>query len=163
MKSNYNLIDKMFTYLDGNPNVNTVTFGDIMDVDLTKQTIFPLVHVTVSSMVFSEQTINANIKVAAMDIVDESKDDKQTKSKPHLGLDNKQDILNTQLTVINGLQSTLRRGDLYTDLYQLTQDATAQLFQDQYENLLTGWTMDLNILIPNNDMGLINRDGSQCS
>tara|TARA_A100000171_G_scaffold52975_1_gene74810 strand:- start:585 stop:1076 length:492 start_codon:yes stop_codon:yes gene_type:complete len=163
MKSYYNLIDKMFTYLDGNPNVNTVTFGDIMDVDLTKQTIFPLVHVTVSSMVFSEQTINANIKVAAMDIVDESKDDKQTKSKPHLGLDNKQDILNTQLTVINGLQSTLRRGDLYTDLYQLTQDATAQLFQDQYENLLTGWTMDLNILIPNNDMGLINRDGSQCS
>ena len=156
MKSYYNLIDKMFTYLDGNPNVNTVTFGDIMDVDLTKQTIFPLVHVTVSSMVFSEQTINANIKVAAMDIVDESKDDKQTKSKPHLGLDNKQDILNTQLTVINGLQSTLRRGDLYTDLYQLTQDATAQLFQDQYENLLTGWTMDLNILIPNNDMGLIN-------
>ena len=98
-----------------------------------------------------------------MDIVDESKDDKQTKSKPHLGLDNKQDILNTQLTVINGLQSTLRRGDLYTDLYQLTQDATAQLFQDQYENLLTGWTTDLNILIPNNDMGLINRDGSQCS
>ena len=163
MKSYYNLIDKMFTYLDGNPNVNTVTFGDIMDVDLTKQTIFPLVHVTVSSMVFSEQTINANIKVAAMDIVDESKDDKQTKSKPHLGLDNKQDVLNTQLTVINGLQSTLRRGDLYTDLYQLTQDATAQLFQDQYENLLTGWTMDLNILIPNNDMGLINRDGSQCS
>jgi hypothetical protein len=163
MKTYYNLIDKIFTYLDGNPNVNTVTFGDIMDVDLSKQTIFPLVHVTVSNMTFSEQTISVSMNVAAMDIVDESKDDKQTKSKPHLGLDNKQDILNTQLTVVNGLQSTLRRGDLYSDLYQLSSDATAQLFQDKYENLLTGWTMSLNVLIPNNDMGLINRDGSQCS
>jgi hypothetical protein len=111
-------------------------------------------------MTFSEQTISVSMNVAAMDIVDESKDDKQAKSKPHLGLDNKQDVLNTQLTVVNGLQSTLRRGDLYSDLYQLSSDATAQLFQDKYENLLTGWTMSLNVLIPNNDMGLINRDGS---
>jgi len=163
MKAYYNLIDKVFTYLDGNPNVNTVTFGDIMDVDLSKNTIFPLVHVTVSNITFSEALMNINLNVAAMDVVDEDKDDAQTKNKPHLGLDNKQDILNTQLTVVNGLQSSLRRGELYEDAYQLNQDATAQLFQDRYENLLTGWTMNMTIQIPNNDMGLINRDGSQCS
>lgn len=163
MKAYYNLIDKIHTYLDGNPNVNTVTFGDIMDVDLSKQTIFPLVHVTVSNVTFSEAVMNISFNVAAMDVVDEDKDDKQDKSEPHLGLDNKQDILNTQLTVINGLQSSLRRGELYDDHYQLNQDANAKLFQDRYENLLTGWTLSMTIQIPNNDMGLINRDGSQCN
>lgn len=163
MKAYYNLIDKLFAYLDGNPNVNTVTFGDIMDVDLSKQSIFPLVHVTVSNITFSEALMNINFNVAAMDIVDEDKDDAQSKAKPHLGLDNKQDVLNTQLTVVNGLQSALRRGELYEDTYQLNQDATANLFQDRYENLLTGWTLNMTIQVPNNDMGLINRDGTECS
>jgi hypothetical protein len=163
MKAYYNLIDKIHTYLDGNPNVNTVTFGDIMDVDLSKQAIYPLVHVTISNITFSEAVMSINLNVAAMDVVDEDKDDKQDKTDPHLGLDNKQDILNTQLTVVNGLQSSLRRGELYEDAYQLNQDVSAKLFQDRYENLLTGWTLNMTIQIPNNDMGLINRDGTQCS
>lgn len=163
MKAYYNLIDKIHTYLDGNPNVNTVTFGDIMDVDLSRQAIYPLVHVTISNITFSEAVMSINLNVAAMDVVDEDKDDKQDKTDPHLGLDNKQDILNTQLTVVNGLQSSLRRGELYEDAYQLNQDVSAKLFQDRYENLLTGWTLNMTIQIPNNDMGLINRDGTQCS
>jgi hypothetical protein len=134
-----------------------------MDVDLSRQAIYPLVHVTISNITFSEAVMSINLNVAAMDVVDEDKDDKQDKTDPHLGLDNKQDILNTQLTVVNGLQSSLRRGELYEDAYQLNQDVSAKLFQDRYENLLTGWTLNMTIQIPNNDMGLINRDGTQCS
>jgi hypothetical protein len=103
-----------------------------------------------------------SLNVIVMDIVDEDKDDKQTKANPHLGLDNKHDILNTMLTVINGLQSSLRRGGMETNEFELNETASATLFEDRFENLLTGWSMVINIEVPNNDMALINADGTSC-
>ena len=49
MTSFYDILDKLKTYLQGNTNVNSVTFGDIFEVDLAKQTIFPLSHIIVNS------------------------------------------------------------------------------------------------------------------
>ena len=42
MKEVYDLLDKIKDRLRANNITNTVTFGDIMEVDLTKTTIFPL-------------------------------------------------------------------------------------------------------------------------
>ncbi len=162
MKTYYNLIDNIYNYLIGNNNINTVTFGDIMEVDLSKQTIFPLAHVNVNDVTFDEYKMTFSMNVIVMDIVDEDKDDKQDVAKPHLGLDNKQDILNTMLTVINGLQSSLRRGGMESNDYELNETATASLFEDRFENLLTGWSMVINVEVPNNDMALINDDGASC-
>lgn len=163
MKSFYNLVDKIYTYLNGSPNVNTVTFGNIFDVDLSKQTIFPLAHVNIQNVTFSEHVMTFSVQVICMDIVDASKDDKlDPASLPYRGLDNRADVLNTQLTVINGLQSALRRGGLNDDNFVLTSDANATLFEDRFENLLSGWALDLSIEIPNNDMQLINDTGDAC-
>ena len=163
MKAYYDLVDKLNTYLDGSPSVNTVTFGDIFKVDLSKQTIFPLAHINIQNVTFSEHIMTFSLQVICMDIVNESKDDKlAATSKPYRGLDNKHDVFNTQLTVINGLQSSLRRGDLYTDKYQLVSDATANQFEDRFENLLAGWSMNLVIETANTDMQLINATGDAC-
>ena len=58
MKAYYDLVDKLNTYLDGSPSVNTVTFGDIFKVDLSKQTIFPLAHINIQNVTFSGETHN---------------------------------------------------------------------------------------------------------
>lgn len=163
MREFYDLMDKIYTYLNGSPSVTTVTFGNIFDVDLAKQTLFPLAHVNVQNVSFSEHTMTFSIQVICMDIVDASKDDKlATDSVPYKGLDNRADVLNTQLTVINGLQSSLRRGGLNDVDYVLTSDATATLFEDRFENLLSGWALELSIEIPNTDMRLINSTGDGC-
>ena len=162
MKTYYNLIDKLYAYLTGNESINTVTFGDLLEVDLSKQTIFPLAHVGFSSVTFQEYIMTASFNVIVMDIVDEDKDNKLDKTDPHLGLDNTHDIHNTLLNVVNGLQSTLRRGGLYDEMYEIEGNPQAQLFEDRFENKVTGWSMTVNINIPNNDMALINADGSQC-
>ena len=163
MREFYNLMDKIYTYLNGSPSVNTVTFGNIFDVDLSKQTIFPLAHVNIQNVTFGEHTMNFSIQVIAMDIVDATNDDKlDPASLPYRGLDNRSDVLNTQLTVINGLQGSLRRGGLNDENYVLTSDATATLFQDRFENLLSGWALDLNIEVPNNVNQLINTRGDGC-
>jgi len=163
MREYYDLVDKLYTYLNGSPSVNTVTFGDIFKVDLSKQTIFPLAHVNIQDVTFSNQIMTFNIQVICMDIVDENKEDKlEAASSPYRGLDNKHDVFNTQLTVINGLQSSLRRGDLFEDRYQLVSDASANQFEDRFENLLAGWSMNLTIEVPNDNMQLINATGDAC-
>lgn len=162
MKTYYDLVDNIYNYLIGNNEINTVTFGDIMDVDLSKQTIFPLAHVGISTVTFDEHFMSFSVSVMALDIVDETKEDKNALSKPHLGLDNKHDILNSMLSVVNGLQSSLRRGGMESNDYELNESATATMFEDRFENLMTGWGMEMNIMIPNNDMALINADGTSC-
>jgi hypothetical protein len=86
----------------------------------------------------------------------------KNKDNPHLGLDNSHDILNTMLSVVNGLQSSLRRGGMNENNYEINDSPTATQFEDRFENLLTGWSLLINVEIPNNDMGLINDDGTQC-
>tara|TARA_R110002050_G_scaffold53185_4_gene121000 strand:+ start:281 stop:769 length:489 start_codon:yes stop_codon:yes gene_type:complete len=162
MKEYYNLIDNTYNYLIGNNNINTVTTGDILDVDLSKQSIFPLAHIIVNDVTFDEHFMTFSLNVIAMDIVDEDKKDKQTESKPYTGLDNKHDILNSMLTVINGLQSSLRRGGMNNNNYEINDSPTATQFEDRFENLLSGWSMVLNIEIPNDEMKLINADGTEC-
>jgi len=162
MKEYYDLIDNIHTYLQGNNNINTVTTGDLMSVDLSKQSIFPLAHVIVNEATFFDHYIGFSINVIALDIVDETKEDKQDVAKPHLGLDNKQDILNSMLSVVNGLQSSLRRGGMNENNYEINESPTATQFEDRFENLLTGWSLVLNVEIPNDQMALINADGTQC-
>ena len=79
-------------------NVNTVTHGDISDIDLSKQTIFPLSHLMVNQVTQDERILTFNLSVLSMDIVDTSKDEV---TDLFVGNDNLHDVLNTQLAVLN--------------------------------------------------------------
>ena len=71
----YQITQTLKTNLLTDENVNTVTTGDIFDIDLAKQTIFPLAHIIVNSVTIQEAALNFNITVMCMDIVDESKEE----------------------------------------------------------------------------------------
>ncbi len=83
-----------------------------------------------------------------MDIVDESK---EPTTDIFIGNNNEQDVLNTQLAVLNKLVQVLRRGDLYSSQYQLEGDANLEPFVDRFENKVAGWTATLDVLV-NNDI-----------
>jgi hypothetical protein len=57
MTGYYNLLDKLKTHFDADAVVNTVTQGDIFDVDLSKQTIFPLLHIMVNNCTLKRKTL----------------------------------------------------------------------------------------------------------
>jgi hypothetical protein len=142
----YLVLDKIKEQLLANDSVNTVTTGDLFDIDLNKQNMFPLTHIIINNVSMQEQVLNFQVSILAMDIVDTSK----TKTEDVLiGNDNEQDILNTQLTVINKLIGVLRQGTLYKDKFQLEGNPSCEPFYDRFENELAGWSCDLNILIPN--------------
>ena len=142
----YQLTETIKTQLLSDENVNTVTTGDITEIDLSKQTIFPLCHIMVNSVSTQEQVLAFNITVMAMDIVDV---DKEATTDLFRGNNNEHDILNTQLAVLNKLVMVLRKGDLYTTKYQLEGDPSCEPFFERFENQLAGWACTMDILIEN--------------
>ena len=143
----YDILDKIKDELRMNPNVFSVTYGDITKVDLDKTTIFPLSHLNISNAIIGEHTVSFTLQLLCVDIVDYNKDG--SPDDEFYGNDNMQDILNTQLQVVNDVISQLRRGTLFTDRLQVLGDVTVQPFMDRFENELAGWGADIVIEMPN--------------
>lgn len=150
MKQVYDLLDKIKDQLRANEITNTVTYGDILEVDLNKTTIYPLSHLLLGDVVFSDHIITASVSILCLDVVDENKNDSTFDS--FYGSDDLQDVMNTQLQVVNDLQSHLRRGDLFKSILQIVGDVTAEPLQDKYENQLAGWSITFNVQMPNSDI-----------
>ena len=127
-------------------DVKTVTTGDITEVDLSKQTIFPLSHIIVNNATSGENVLTFNVSILSMDVVDESK---EATSDIFRGNDNEQDILNTQLSVLNKAIQKFRIGSLYQDGYQIVGDVTLEPFYDRFENKIAGWTATFDLMIAN--------------
>lgn len=142
----YSITEVLRAELDSSPFVNTVTEGSIFEVDLNKQTLFPLSHIMVNNVTIEENVLRFNISVIAMDIVDISKE--QT-TNIFRGNDNEQDVLNTQLAVCQRLAASLYNGNLSDTNYQLDGTPSCEPFTERFENLLAGWTMTMDILVPN--------------
>jgi len=120
-------------------NCKTVTTGDISNVNLNKQDIFPLSHILINSVTQSDDNGSGlytfNISILSMDIVDQS--------------NNTQDILNTQMSVSNKLIQLMRGGTLFQNMYQVRGDATFEFFTERFENELAGVTATFNLTIYN--------------
>jgi hypothetical protein len=125
--------------------VNTVTIGDIFKVDLNKLTIFPLSHIIINSATYLGSTWNYNVSILCMDIVDESK---SLTTDIFLGNDNEQDVLNTQLMVVNRFLEVLRRGKLAED-YELIGTPSCEFFTERFENKMAGVTVTFDMVIQN--------------
>ena len=147
IQSFYDLTTKIKDILQADENTNTVTFGDITEVDLNKQTIFPLSHIMINNVTDNGQTLSYNISVMAMDIVDTSKD---ATTDIFVGNDNRQDVLNTQLSVLNRLHQKLRKGLPHQDGYHLEGTASMEAFYDRFENELAGWVSTFTVVTMNN-------------
>ena len=86
------------------------------------------------------------MSVLTMDVVDQSKDEVVDVFRDN---DNEQDVLNTQLAVINKVIQTLRIGTLYQNKYQLDGDLSCEPFYDRFENQVAGWACTFDVLIEN--------------
>lgn len=142
----YLLTDKIKEELLSNEHINTVTFGDITEVDLSKQTIFPLGHIMINNVTHQERVLSFSITVMTMDVVDISK---EATVDLFAGNDNEQDVLNTQLAISNRLVEKLRSGTLYTSKYQLDGNPVCEPFVDRFENKIAGWATTITVYVQN--------------
>jgi hypothetical protein len=146
----YQVTQAIKDQLELDPIVTTVTYGDIFDIDLNKKTLFPLSHLVVNNATMENNIWRFNLSVFAIDIMDISKSDNVS---AFIGNDNEQDILHTQLAVLNKLFEVLRRGNLHKDLYQLDGSPSCEPFTERFENNLAGWVGTFEVLVPNQMSG----------
>ena len=146
MKGFYQVTQAIKDQLLSDENVNTVTTGDITKIDLGKQSIFPLSHIIVNNVGNEDNILRFSLSVLSMDIVDVSKEETVD---IFIGNNNEQDILNTQLAVLNKLVQVLRGGTIYQNQYQLDGNPNFEPFYDRFENEMAGWALTFDVLVPN--------------
>jgi len=146
MKGFYQVTQVIKDQLLSDVDVNTVTTGDITRIDLSKQTMFPLSHIIVNNVGNEDNILRFSLSVLSMDVVNVSK---EKVVDIFIGNNNEQDILNTQLAVLNKLVQVLRGGTLHQDLYQLDGSPSFEPFYDRFENEMAGWALSFDVIIPN--------------
>jgi len=156
MREYYKITDQIRKYLIAHAGVNTVVVGNITDVDLQKQTLYPLAQIIVDQGSFDTGTIKFNVQVLVMDSAFVSNEDPLLLNDTFEGLDNKQDIYNSTLAVVNGLQMNLRQGKLYQTYHQIEGTPTVNAFEDDFGNLLTGWRLNFTVVLPNTEVSTCN-------
>ena len=146
--------------------INTVTTGDIFEIDLSKMTLFPLAHIVVNNVSILPHHYLFNVSVLFMDIVDINKDNFSQDNQLFSGLkegqlggasilwgnNNEADILNELMYVGTYLTESLRRGELSRNQIKLQEDGQVlcEPFYERSENMLAGWSFTFDIEMRNN-------------
>ena len=150
MNAYYELLKILKNSLDSNIDINTVTQGDINDVDLSKKTIFNLAHIQVNSATFEENVILMNVSIFAMALRDINKEEVEYKFESN---DNEIDNHNTTLAVLRRTYNEIIHGTFNeADKLCVRGTPTLEIFHENRENLLDGWVMTIDLEVDDNLM-----------
>jgi len=141
----YDITTKIKDALLAEPFCNTVTKGSIDRLINAKKDAYPLSHIMVNSCTPNGSSLTYNVSIISMDIVDVSKDEV---TDIFIGNDNEDDVLNDILSMLVRIVELMRRGGLFSDLYQL-ETASLEPFMDRFEDNVAGWTLTVDINVPN--------------
>ena len=144
-KNYNNTIDTLKQLGTNHYQIKTVTTGDIFEIDLEKNTLYPLMHINPINAVAQNNQMTLSFQVFVMDIVfpDES---------------NEQEVLSDCLSICNDLIGTLKNGEsLYlsnasqgeSPAYFTEGDVTIEPFTERFDNSVSGWVFTLPIIIEN--------------
>lgn len=142
----YRVIETIKTELDANVFCNKVTLGEMTEIDLAKQTLFPLANITMDTVTHSENSLTFQITIVNVDIVEISKD---LPTNSIYGNDNLIYIWTNQLYVINRLISRLRESSINDYIWQLERDIQSEFINKEMENMLAGYSTTFSVTVPN--------------
>jgi hypothetical protein len=136
-----------------NAGFRNVTIGADVEVDMNKQTIYPLAHIVLPTALQAEVMTRISFQIIGADIVDFTQDDEITDQvNDFIGEDNVQDILQDILARFQEAFKKLTNSATYPG-YDILYDIQYESFKNQYTNLLAGWKATVEIEVPNMDDG----------
>ena len=145
MTAYYDILKELQTLYTADIDVNTVTTGSLDEVALGKQTMYSLAHILVNSATTVNSTVQFNISVFVMDVVD---DDKTATTDIFKGNDNLHDVLNTTLATQVRVIEQVRRGSVTESSKLLLQgNPTLEPFTDRFEDKVAGWAATFDISV----------------
>ena len=152
MQTYYSFTNFMNSVCLAHPNITTFTIGDLYNVDLAKQTLFPLAHLIVNNAAIDSGVMTYNVTLLVMDRVNDITQDSagpfNSITKNYKDVTNLLDVWNTSLMTINDITSYIYRNpDAYQ--YNVIGSSLATPFDERFDNVLAGWSIDMNISVGN--------------
>jgi len=123
--------------------IKSTTTGDITDIDLEKNTLFPLYHINPVSVDVGMSEKTFNFQLFVMDIVDADGDAEQT-------------VLSDTLQIITDIIAILKHGEILygydashgeEERYFVDDDFSIEPFTERFDNSVTGWIVDVGIIV----------------
>ena len=161
-KTYLNLVNTLRTLGTNHHFIKTTTVGDIYDVDLSKETIFPLLHINPVSVKTGYSQLTYNFQIFVCDLVSEKKDWEEENFVPNYSVTSKNltneidvynDTLQTCLDIVSIFRNSKWQAAQTTDInapeYFTEGEFSFEPFTERFDNLLTGWVFQMNVVVHN--------------
>ena len=160
-KTYNNVVNTLLRMAEYHQQIFTTSVGDIWDIDLAKNTKFPLLHINPTSVATGDATLTYNFQIFIMDMVDEKANWTMNNAsanftKLYKTLSNEQDVFNETLQIATDFIGMLRHssrqstdGDINNPVYFTDDQFTIEPFQERFDNLCCGWVFNLGVLVQN--------------
>ena len=137
--------------------IATTTTGDIYDIDLEKNTLFPLFHINPVNVSTGQSSLTYNFQLFVMDVVGERENWTEANIQSADRLSNEQEVLSSCLQICVDIIGIMRHskwqgaGELDIDdpVYFTEGEYTIEPFTERFDNLLTGWVFSIGIVVQN--------------
>jgi hypothetical protein len=162
-KTYNNVVNTLLRLGEYHDQIHTTSVGDIWEVDLEKNTKFPLLHINPTTVVTGESQLTYNFQIFIMDMVTEKDNwtlNNTSANFPKLvkTLSNEQDVFNETLQIVTDFIGMLRHSsrqslegvdDINFPLYFTQDQFTIEPFQERFDNLCCGYVFNIGILVQN--------------
>ena len=162
-KTYNNVVNTLLRLGEYHKQISTTSVGDIFDIDLSKVTKFPLLHLNPTSVTTGESQLTYNFQIFIMDMVSEKEDWTENNAsanfpKLYKTLSNEQDVLNETLQIATDFigmlrhseqQSLLGTNDINAPIYFTQDQFTIEPFSERFDNLCCGWVFTIGVLVQN--------------
>ena len=143
-KTYNNLIDKLKDIGGKHEQISTVTTGDIFDIDLEKNTLYPLMHLNPVNVTTRRTELVYNFQVFIMDLVEPDGSNEQEVYS---------DVLQICIDIIGILSNSKWQAQLSLDInapvYFAEGDFTCEPFKERFDQSVTGWVFNIGITVQN--------------
>tara|TARA_R110000803_G_scaffold22081_4_gene55126 strand:- start:884 stop:1414 length:531 start_codon:yes stop_codon:yes gene_type:complete len=137
--------------------IATTTTGDIYDIDLEKNTLFPLFHINPVNVSTGQSELTYNFQLFVMDVVGERENWTEANIQSADRLSNEQEVLSSCLQICVDIIGIMRHSkwqgagelDINDPVYFTEGEYTIEPFTERFDNLLTGWVFSIGIVVQN--------------
>jgi hypothetical protein len=142
-KTYSNVVDTLKCLGEQHLEIQTTTTGDIWDIDLEKNTMFPLYHINPANVEVNMSQKTFNFQIFVMDLVEPD-------------ISNEQYVLSDTLQICTDIIALLKHGEILygydasigeEERYFVDDDFTCEPFTERFDNSVTGWVMEVGIIV----------------
>ena len=143
-KTYFNVIETLKNLGTEHQQISTTTTGDIFDIDLEKNTKYPLMHINPVNVTTTRTELIYNFQIFVMDLVEPDNANEQ---------DVYSSVLQTCIDIIAIMSNSKWQSQLTLDLdapvYFAEGNFTLEPFTERFDQAVTGWVFQVGVTVQN--------------